>query len=61
MDEQIDEISKAIHDINRNLLLMQGRAGLTPNQGIALEDAVTAINEYESGTIHDLRHTMEDF
>jgi hypothetical protein len=58
MDPRLQAISEATHNINRNLLLLQGECNDVQTH-LALDQAVTDINSFEANTMHDVRKQME--
>ena len=53
-------ISDAVHEINRNILLLQGDSdNLTQNN--ALENALNTLNNnFEKNTMHEVRKAFEE-
>ena len=58
MDARLNEISDACHEINRNLLLLQGDCREAEIID-ALEAAVEAINQFEYDQVHAIRVLLE--
>jgi len=56
MDSRLQAISDSVHDINKNLFLLQGDVFAHSN---ILEAAVKSINEFEAEAIHLVRQAME--
>ena len=59
MDARLDAISGACHEINRNLLLLQGDYR-DAEMVEALDSAVIAINQFECDQMHTIRVLLED-
>ncbi len=57
MDARLENINKAVEEINHNLFLLMG--GNDPQVSLAIEDCFTAINEFQKSEMHDLRKAME--